>query len=266
MGSASLEIVAAGAAFDAVAGSFDDAFDPWLSVAAQRASVREELLIAFPAGASLLEIGGGTGTDAAWMIERRREVFLTDAAPAMVAEAARKIGARRCEALPAERLGELANRGLSFDGAYSNFAALNCVSDLAPVARALADLVRPGGKLVLVLFGTCCPGEVLVELARGRPRNCLRRFRREQLTASLRGRRFTIRYHRRADLERCFAPTFRLTSAKAVGLFVPPSAAEPWISRRPRLLAALEAADGLLARRLAWLGDHVAYVFERVTP
>lgn len=255
-------LLPAGAAFDAVAGSFDAAFDPWLSVAAQRASVREELLAAFPAGASLLEIGGGTGTDAAWLIERGRDVFLTDASPAMVEQARRKIGPR-AEAIAAEQLAELARRGVLFDGAYSNFAALNCVEDLAPVSHALAELVRPGGKAVLVLFGCFCPGEIATEALRGRFANCWRRFRRGPVAASLRNRKFTVRYHRKAEIERAMAPGFTLVARKAVGLFVPPSAAEPWISHHPRLLAWLERADRLFARRLAPLGDHVLYVFER---
>lgn len=253
----------AGAAFDAIAGGFDAAFDPWLSVAAQRASVRAELLAAFPPGARLLEIGGGTGTDAAWLVERGREVFLTDASPAMVTEARRKIGPN-AEALAAEDLAELARRGMRFDGVYSNFAALNCVANLAPVGRALAGLVRPGGKAVLVLFGCCCPGEIVTEAIRGRFGDMFRRFRRGAVPASLRGRRFTVRYHRRAAIERAMAPGFRLTDRKAVGLLVPPSAAEPWISRHPCLLAFAEAVDRRLARALAPFGDHVAYVFERV--
>lgn len=256
------ELLPAGAAFDAIADRFDATFDPWLSVAAQRRSVRAELLGAFPEDARLLEIGGGTGTDAAWLEERGRQVFLTDASPAMVAEARRKV--RHAEAIAAEDLAELARRGMRFDGAYSNFAALNCVSDLLPVGRALAELVRPGGRLVLVLFGRCCPGEIVTEAIRGRPRNCFRRFRDGPVKASLRGRQFTVSYHRRAEVERAMEPGFRLVGRKAVGLLVPPSAAEPWISRQPRLLAFAEAADRLLARRLAPLGDHVAYTFERI--
>jgi hypothetical protein len=181
----------------------------------------------------------------------------------MVEQARRKIGPH-VKALAAERLGELARRGLRFDGAWSNFAALNCVDDLVPVGRALAELVRPGGSAVLVLFGTCCPGEIVTEAARGRFASCLRRFRGGPVAASLRGRGFTVRYHRKTEIVRAMAPGFRLTGSKAIGLFVPPSAAEPWISRHPRLLAAFAAADRRLARPLAPLGDHVLYAFERV--
>lgn len=254
----------AGAAFDAVAENFDALFDPWRSVAAQRAAVREELLAAFAPGSHLLEVGGGTGTDAAWMTARGRRVRLTDASPAMVRAAARKIGPAQAELIAAEDLPALAARGDRFDGVFSNFAALNCVTDLTPVGAALADLVRPGGRALLVVFGCFSPGEIVTEALRGRWRNCLRRSARGEVAASLRGRPFTVRYHRRSELEQAMAPGFRLTRMKAIGLFVPPSAAEPWISQHPRLLAALEAMDRLAANRLPSLGDHVLYSFERV--
>ncbi|HEV7586764.1 MAG TPA: hypothetical protein VGO40_01445, partial [Longimicrobium sp.] len=67
----------AAAAFDAVAPAFDERFGAWLSVAAQRRAVRRELLRAFPAGASVLELGGGTGEDAAWLADQGRRVLLT---------------------------------------------------------------------------------------------------------------------------------------------------------------------------------------------
>ncbi|MBV9880750.1 MAG: hypothetical protein JO180_09665, partial [Gemmatirosa sp.] len=52
---------AAAAAFDAIADGFDARFGAWASVAAQRRAVRALLAEAFPVGARVLEIGGGTG-------------------------------------------------------------------------------------------------------------------------------------------------------------------------------------------------------------
>jgi SAM-dependent methyltransferase len=257
------DLLPAGAAFDAIAERFDARFAEWRSVAAQRDAVRAELLAAFPQGARLLEIGGGTGEDAAWLLARGRSVLLTDASPAMAAVAARKLG-RATEALAAEQIGLLADRSECFDGAFSNFAALNCVPDLRPVGEALARLVRPGGQLVLVMFGCCCPGEWVTEAVRGRWENVFRRFARGDVPAALGGRAFTVRYHRGGDVAGALHPWFRPLGATAIGLLVPPSAAEPWISRHPELLRLMAGADRLLARHLWPLGDHVLYRFERV--
>ena len=268
----SLALPPAAAAFDAVAPAFDVRFGAWLSVAAQRRAVRRELLRAFPAGASVLELGGGTGEDAAFLADRGRRVLLTDASPAMVEIAAAKLADRiapaSAEVWPAEAMEALADEREAadrppFDGAFSNFAGLNCVSDLRPVARGLARLLRPGAQALLVLFGPFPPGEVVVELARRNPRAAVRRLARGDVAARLGGRNFTVRYHRPRDVARAFSPWFRLRRTRGIGVFVPPSAAEPWISRHPRLVSALEALDRAAAAPLARLGDHLLFHLER---
>ena len=61
------------------------------------------------------------------------------------------------------------------------------------------------------------------------------------------------------------SPWFEPRGREAIGLFVPPSAAEPWISRHPRFLATLELLDRVFAKPLAPLGDHVLYRFVRTS-
>ena len=246
-------------AFDAIADRFDERYGAWLSVAAQRRAVYAALTRAFPEGSRLLEIGGGTGVDAAWLAGHGREVFLTDASPSMVRIARARI--RRAEVVPAEELDRL-DAG-PFDGAFSNFAGLNCVLDLEPVARGLARLVRPGGRVLLVLFGVCAPGELVVQLVRRDLRAAVRRLHHDA-PARLGGSHFIVRYHRPWEITSAMRPWFRLVRRKGIGVVVPPSAAEPWISRHPRLLGALEAIDRVIGGPLAAFGDHVLYDFERV--
>jgi len=261
----------AAAAFDAIADRFDARYGAWLSVAAQRRAVRSALAAVFPRGSRLIDIGGGTGEDAEWLIREGRDVLVTDVSPAMIRvaeEKLRSLGAETPRVVPAERLGELADEreseGLApFDGAYSNFAALNCVTDLRETARGLARLIRPGGSAMLVIFGTLPPGEWAVQLARLNARAAFRRVSHGNVHARLGGRDFTVRYHRARDVARAFSPWFRLVARRGIGIFVPPSAAEPAISSFPRLLGALEAMDRVVSRPLAILGDHVLYQLER---
>ena len=257
-------------AFDEIAPTFDLRFGPWGSVAAQRRAVRAALLQAFPAGGHLLELGGGTGEDATFLAERGFEILLTDPSPAMVGVAKAKLTplGSQAEIAAGEELADFASNYVStgsalFDGAFSNFAPLNCVVDLAPVARGLARLLKPGAPAMLVLFGTLCPGEMLTEVLCGRPHQALRRCKRSPAPARLAEREFQIVYHRRAALVRAFAPWFVLEKRIGIGITVPPSAAEPWISQRPRLLAAMEELDRSLSLPLAFLGDHVLYQFRR---
>lgn len=258
-----MDLSPAARAFDSIAEGFDARFTPWLSVAAQRRAVRSALVTAFMPGSRLIELGGGTGDDALWMADRGFDVLMTDPSPAMVRTATGKFAGRTglaAQVAPAENLSAVDGR---YDGAWSNFAGLNCVSDLAPVARELARLLRPGAPAILVVFGSHCPGEMLVEGLRGRPRNMFRRFRHGPVPARLNGHDFTVRYHRARDLVAAMTPWFASAGRQGIGVFVPPSAAEPWISRHPRLLAGLEALDGASATLLAAFGDHILYRFVR---
>jgi hypothetical protein len=103
----------------------------------------------------------------------------------------------------------------------------------------------------------------MVQLARGDMRAASRRRSRGDVPARLAGRSFGVRYHRKSDVERALAPWFRLVGRRGIGIFVPPSAAEPWISRHPRLVLALEQLDRAIARPLAALGDHLLYRLKR---
>jgi len=259
-----------------VAERFDDRFMPWKSVAAQRRAVRRELLSAFPPGARLLELGGGTGEDALFLAAEGRHVLSTDGSPAMVARTREKVAAAgaservRAERVAIEELADLAARRRAageplFDGAFSNFAAINCVGDHAAAARALAGLVRPGGRALLVAFGPFSPGEIVTLVLRGEGRVAFRRLARGPVPARLGGHDFTVTYPAPRSLARAFAPDFTLLRKVGIGVFVPPSSAEPAISRWPRLLAALEALDRVAARPLALLGDHVLLDFVRAS-
>ena len=86
---------------------------------------------------------------------------------------------------------------------------------------------------------------------------------RGDVPARLGGHAFSVRYHRRRDLVAALQPWFTLRARRGIGVLVPPSAAEPWISRHPRLLGALEWTDRVVSRRCAGLGDHVLYHFVR---
>jgi ubiquinone/menaquinone biosynthesis C-methylase UbiE len=260
-----MSLPAAAAAFDAVADTFDVRFGAWASVAAQRRAVRAALARSFAPGAHVLELGGGTGEDASWLAAQGRTVTLTDPSPAMVRIAGAKL---RALGMPdplvagAEDLWQVDGR---FDGAFSNFAALNCVTNLHAVADGLARLIRVDGEALLVVFGACCPGEWITQLARGRARAAFRRSARDDVRARLGGREFTVRYHRRAELEAAFAPHFTLVERRGIGVFVPPSDAEPWISAHPGLLGGLERVDAFAARALAPFGDHILYRFKRTS-
>ena len=222
----------------------------------------------------MLELGGGTGEDALFLATHGLRVHLTDGSPEMVARAGLKIqtaglsGLVSCERLSLEELEEFARRREAageplFDGCFSNFASLNCVEELTPVGRGLSALLPAGARAQLVVFGPCCPGEIATLLLKGRFKSALRRLSPREAPARVAGHTFTVRYPAPRRYAQAFAPWFRLEAVRGIGILVPPSSAEPFVSRFPRLISGLEAVDRLLSRPLALLGDHVLLDFVR---
>lgn len=252
--------------FEGLAPTYDRDFTASAVGTCLRAAVWRHLDAAFPPGASVLDLGCGTGEDAVHLALRGVTIHAIDAAPSMV-EAAREKAARAgvaglvtVERRSIEELPALA-AGTSFDGAYSNFGPLNCVEDLPSVGRALATLLRPGAPLLVCLLGRCVPWEWAWFLARGQTRRAFRRFSRRGTP----WRGLTVRYPSLAEAERAFSPAFVMRRGVAVGAFLPPTYAAGFLERRSRLLAALDAASGRVEG--AWpftrLSDHVLFRFER---
>src|SRR5512135_293594 len=110
-----------------------------------------------PLPARLLDIGCGTGLDAAYFAGRGYEVLATDWSPQMVARThARIIDSGLSDwvsvrLIGAQDLSQL--RGEFFDGIYSDLGPLNCVPDLEDIARACASLLKPHGVLIVSVMG-----------------------------------------------------------------------------------------------------------------
>ena len=166
--------------------------------------------------------------------------------------------------LAAENIASLQSR--SFDGALSNFGALNCVEDLHQFARDLAILLKPGATALLCWMGPCCVWEIAWYLAQGNPDKAFRRFRCGGVTARL-GQGATVRVHYPSIrlLARTFAPAFRLVSVKGIGVSVPPSYLEYWANRFPRLFDLSMRADSLLGGcpGVRTFADHILMEFRR---
>jgi ubiquinone/menaquinone biosynthesis C-methylase UbiE len=257
------------AAFDQVARSYDEHFTHSLIGQAQRKQVWERLLQAFAPGDRVLEMNCGTGQDARFLAERGRRIVACDASSKMIEVAT----ARTQREMPSAEISflQMANESLGelprhepFDGAYSNFSGLNCVADLKPVARILASLVKPGGRVLLCLWSRICVWEIAWYLLHGKPAKAIRRLSGNSI-ARLGELAISVLYPTVPSVKRAFAPWFSLQRRGAVGLFVPPSYVEEWADKHEATFGHLVQMDSLLARWpvLRDLGDHVLLEFVR---
>jgi len=118
---------------------------------AQREQVWREIDGLFKLGYRVLDLGCGIGDDAVHLMSRGVNVLGIDSAPGMV-EIARNRGVD-AKGMAIEELGSLVDM---FDGAISNFGALNCVANLSELSEGLARLIRPQGKLALCVMSRYC--------------------------------------------------------------------------------------------------------------
>jgi len=260
------------APFDSVAPCYDDMFTSSKIGKAQRESVWRELARVFHGGDRVLEIGCGTGVDACFLAERAVRVVACDSSPQMIDVATRRVYENELQQLVqptllrAEDIATLPADSL-FDGAFSNFGAINCIEDedLKSFSRILYERLKPGAKLLLCVLNACCAWEIVWYLTRGQPRKAFRRTRSGNTARILGGTPVRVDYPTARSLERTFGPEFRLKSLKGVGILVPPSYLEGFAIRFPRLLRLAIQADSKFkgCAVLCELGDHILLEFER---
>lgn len=258
--------------FDKAAETYDQAFTHTVIGRAERDAVWQELGRIFHSGHRILELNCGTGVDALYLAESGVSVLACDIAPRMIDIARRRLSSTTLgelidfRVLATEDIAALRDEGL-FDGAFSNFAGLNCVEDLSAVARNLARLLKVGARILLCMSGHFVPLEVAWHLAHGKPRRALRRFRRGGAVGhTADDGRVIVHYPSAVTLARIFAPDFRLRGWKGIGVTMPPAYFEPWARRFPNVFDRLARADRWIGRLpvLRAMAGHILLQFERV--
>jgi ubiquinone/menaquinone biosynthesis C-methylase UbiE len=252
--------------FDRLADSYDHIFTDSLIGKAQRQQTWDVMDREFSPGQRILEINCGTGVDALHLAQRGVHVTACDSSQRMVEVCRERFskvrlrGSSTFRVLPTESVEELRNEG-PFDGALSNFAGLNCVSNLASVGRQLATLLRPGAKALICIFGRYCAWEFIGYSAQAKFGKALRRLKHGVASTSF----GAIRYHTTYEVQRDFAPHFRLVGIRGIGIAVPPSYLEPWAHRVRTGLQVAAGVDRWVGHLpvVCSVGDHILLTFER---
>ena len=256
------------AVFDALAPAYDASFTESVLGRILRRAVWQWLDRTFDPGELVLELSCGTGEDAVHLAARGVGVLATDASAAMVNRARSKIEQARVGAsvtvrqLEIERLTDLVTDGIGpLDGAFSSFGGLNCVADLPRVARSLAQLLKPRARTILCVMGPLVPWEWAWFLAHGQARKALRRLAR----GGVPWRGTVVRYPSIRATRRAFAPQFTVRRTGGLGVLVPPTYAEGWARRHPRLVEMLDRSERRIESWpiVPWLGDHYLLELER---
>jgi SAM-dependent methyltransferase len=256
------QLVETARAFDSVAADYDGPLGNNALIQKMRARTMDVIERLLPPGSDLLDLGCGTGIDAEYLARRGYGVVALDYSPGMVARANERLSrAGLTHRASAECIGihELTRLDAAgFEGAYSNFGAINCVPDLQTLSSALALKLRPHGLFIASVIGRFCPWEFLSYAAHRDFKRAKIRFARGSVPVPLNGQTVWSRYYSASEFYRAFAIDFELTGLCALGLFLPPPYLIHLYERRPRTMKLLERLDRMLGTMpfLRNLGDH----------
>ena len=273
-------------AFDAFAGAYDDDFTRSILGQLLRPRVWEKLAQHFTTGQHVLELTCGTGEDAIWLAQRGVRVTATDGSAEMV-----RVATAKAEAAGLRRRGEVARwrggvefkqvslqevvegyfggrrsavGGRLFDGVFSNFGGLNTIGEWRPLAAALAEIVKPGGIVILVPMGPLCPWEILWYLAHGQPKQAWRRLAQRGTSAKIGDALIPIWYPSAQRLRADFSPWFQHWHTESLELWLPPSYLDHFVNRWPGFFRRLNQFEKATARLTGGWGDHYIIVFQKI--
>ncbi|MFZ0544201.1 MAG: class I SAM-dependent methyltransferase [Candidatus Promineifilaceae bacterium] len=259
------------AVFDAFAPTYDNDFTQTRLGQMLRRRVWQTLERYFTPGQHLLELACGTGEDARWLAQHGIHVTATDGSAEMVQTTRRK-----AQQAGLEQFITIQQRSLQeftadfqpqtplYDGLFSNFGGLNTTGDWRPLAQSLAQLVKPGGKAVLVPMGPVCPWETGWYLLHGRFSEAFRRFKKVS-QAKIGSATIPIWYPSARQLRAAFAPWFRHLETRSLGFWLPPSYLDHLVNRWPNLFARLNRFESATARLTSGWGDHYILCLERLS-
>jgi ubiquinone/menaquinone biosynthesis C-methylase UbiE len=254
------------ALFDTASHSYDTDFTDTLTGRLQRNRVwkylDQQMTIKKPL--QILELNCGTGEDAIHFARSGHVVVATDISEEMLSRANEKVKEKEVshkvhlEKVDLKNLGVLSSQA-PFDLIFSNFGGLNCLAEaeITDFKINIRKLLKPKGKLVLVIMPDFCLWESLYFLSKLKMKEVFRR-KKASVMADVSGVKVETWYYSPGKLSRLLRPEFSTIRAKPVGFFAPPSYLDTFMKRHPSFFRFLSFLENRFSR-FSWqsaMADH----------
>jgi ubiquinone/menaquinone biosynthesis C-methylase UbiE len=248
---------------------FDEIYSSNLIIEYKRERTRQAALKDLGPSLEILELNAGTGEDAVYFASKGYKVHATDISEGMLDKLNNKVKLHKLEHLVSSelcsfnQLDNLRSKG-PYDLIFSNFAGLNCSENLDKVLASLDPLLKPGGKITLVVMPPFCLWETLM-IFKGKIKTAFRRFSSKGAMAHIEGIWFRCWYYKPSYIIEALGKDYELTGMEGLCTIVPPSYLESFPVKYPRLYGWLQRAENRLKSAWPWrsMGDYYILSFRK---
>jgi ubiquinone/menaquinone biosynthesis C-methylase UbiE len=247
---------------------FDEIYSGNTIINYKRARVRAHMLQHLKPGSHILELNSGTGEDALFFAQHGHYVHATDVSAGMQSVLQQKSRLFKdqitTEICSFTQLEHLKNKG-PYDHVFSNFGGLNCTADLDKVLRSFGALLKPGGKVTLVVIPPFCLWETLL-IFKGKFKTAFRRFFSSNgRTAHIEGTYFKCFYYRPSFIINILQNSLKVLSIEGLCTIVPPSYIENFAEKHPKAYQLLKKKEDKLKGTWPWkyIGDYFIISLEK---
>ena len=215
----------------------------------------------------ILELNCGTGFDANSFSDMGHTVLATDISSEMI-----KV-AKKNYTNPTIEFKQLDIRSITsatfsekFDFIFSNFGGLNCLSpkELKDFLSISDTLLKPNGKMALVLMPKNCLWDRFYFLLKGEFKKIARRNTNQSILANVEGVQIPTWYYNPKEIISNVSERFKMVSLNPIGIAIPPSYLEPFFKNKKMVFKLLEWKEKWLSNKFwAKYADHYLIVFQK---
>lgn len=201
-------------------------------------------------GSKILELNSGTGIDAVFLSTKGYNIHCIDISEGMINKLKEKVNTRNLGNLISYQLlsyTELYKLNTnSFNYIFSNFGGLNCAPDLSHIFSQFKKVLKPEGRVTLVIMPPVCPWEIAL-LIKGKFKTAFRRFGKGGVSANIEGIIFKTYYYSVKEVVKALGTDFKILNIQGLASISPPPYMENFPLRYPRLYHKLTLLDELVS-------------------